>query len=98
MKRYFCTDVYCASDALTLEKAVAQFAELELESALIHEERIPTIVERLKWFQDETIKTRPRLRAVAIEDCGENDLYPGHRAIRIGTSQVNLTSVKCEIE
>lgn len=98
MKRYFCTDVHCASDALTLEKAVAQFAELELENALIHEERIPTIVERLKWFQDETIKARPRLRAVAIEDCGESDFVPGHRAIRIGTSQVNLTTVKCEIE
>ena len=98
MRRYFCTDVHRASDALALEKAIAQFAEMELENALIHEERIPTIVERLKWFQDETIKARPRLRAVAIEDCGDNDLYPGHRAIRIGTSQVNLMTVKCEIE
>lgn len=98
MKRYFCTDVHRASDALAMEKAIVGFAELELENALIHEERIHTIVERLKWFQDETLKDRPRLRAVAIEDCGESEFVPGHRAIRIGTSQINLTAVKCEIE
>lgn len=98
MKRYFCTDVHRASDALAMEKEIVQFAELELEGAIIHEERIPTIVDRLRWVQNDVLRSRPRLRRIDIEDCGESDFVPGHRAIRIGTSQVNLTAVKCEIE
>lgn len=98
MKRYFVTSIHRASDAKAMERAIVEFAELELSDCIVHEERIPTIVERLKWFQSETLKTRPRLTAVEIEDCGDSEYVQGHRAITIGTSQINMTTVKAEIE
>jgi hypothetical protein len=97
MKRYFVISIYRSPDANTMERALVENATREFEDCIVHEERIPTIVERLKWIQRELLKERPRLKTVTVEDDGDSEFVPGHRSISIGSSQISLTLVKAEI-
>jgi len=98
MKRYFVVEVYVPGGAKTMERNLCEVAKREFLHNLIHEERIPTVVEHLKWNQDEILRNNRRLTPVEIKFYPEENYHTGHCTITMGMVHIQMQLVKGEYE
>ena len=92
MIRYFISDIYCPASLVTMAQILLGGVRDAYKHAVISEDDIPVLMDRIEVRQQDVLEKNRRLKAVKIDLCKPyND--DTHRYINIGEGHVTLIRV-----